>query len=281
MLKSNDIYTINSKNGIEYLTFNKLLEYPEINHAYIFKTNNMSFRLGNNRENMEMVRNNLKKTCDALGFDFKGVARPNYMHTNNVRVIDIGFNEDIRPEERPDLSGDKFPDTDGLITNMAHVPILSTNADCNLIFIIDPVNKVIANVHAGWKGTCTKIIHNAVVKMKAEFGSDPKNLLCFLCPSIRKCHYEVDEKVYLLFKEAFEYTGRLSEIASKGDIVDGEQKYYLDIALPNKILLKEDGVLEENIVDSGICSFCESDKIHSKRAEGDDFGLGAAIIQLN
>jgi len=281
MLKSNDIYTINVKNDIEYLTFNRLMAFREINHAYILKTNNMNFRLGPNRENIEIVNKNLKKTCDALSFDFKGIARPNYMHTNNVRVIDADFNDDIALEDRPDLSGDKFPNTDALITNMSQIPILSTNADCNLILVFDPIKRVIANVHAGWRGTVSKILKNAISKLKLEFGSKPQDILLFFCPSIRKCHYEVDEQVYTQFKKTFEYTGKMQEIALKGEYRDGKQRYLLDIVLPNKLLAIEEGILEKNIVDSGVCSYCESYKVHSKRAEGDNFGLGAALIQIN
>lgn len=281
MLKSNEIYTINENKGVEYLTFNRLLEFPEVKHAYVLKTNDMNFELGPNRVKMTIARANFEKACEAIGLDFKGIARPYQMHTNNVSIVEASFNENVSIEERPDLSGLRFMDTDGLITNLRGVPLATTNADCNLIFMFDPVNKVIANVHAGWRGTFDKIAKNAVIKMKEEFGSNPEDILCFFCPSIRKCHYEVGEEVYARCQEAFEYTGKMDEIASKGDIKEGEQKYYLDLVLPNKLLLLEEGILEENIVDSGICSYCESSKVHSKRAEGDDFSLSAAIIQLN
>ena len=281
MLKNNDIYTIQVKDNIEYLTFNRLLEYPEVKHAYILKTNNMNFRLGPNQSNIMGVKDNLKKVCEALNFDFKGVARPYQMHTNNVSIISFGFNDAVNTEDRPDLTGSSFMDTDGLITNLSEVPIVTTNADCNLILLYDREKRVIANVHAGWRGTFAKITKNAIVKMKSEFGSNPKDILCFFSPSIRKCHFEVDEDVYLKCVEIFEYTGKIPEITSIGDVKEGKQKYYIDTVLINKLMLLEEGVLEENIVDCDICSVCESDKIHSKRAEGDNFGLGAAIIQLN
>lgn len=46
----------------------------------------------------------------------------------------------------------------------------------------------------------------------------------------------------------------------------------------NKLLLEEAGVLKENIFDSGICSVCNSKKVHSRRSDGENFGLGTTIV---
>ena len=47
--------------------------------------------------------------------------------------------------------------------------LATTNADCILLLIYDPIKKVIANVHSGWKGTLQKISVKAVDKMIEEF----------------------------------------------------------------------------------------------------------------
>ena len=156
--------------------------------------------------------------------------------------------------------------------------MMSTNADCNLILMYDPVKMVVGNIHAGWRGTFGKIALNAVNKMKSAFNSNPQDILCFLCPSIRKCHFEVDEDVMEHCRKEFAYTKMLDEIIEIGKIKDGKQKYFIDTVLINKILLEEAGIKPTNIIDSGICSVCCSQKIHSKRAEGECFGLGAAFI---
>ena len=132
----------------------------------------------------------------------------------------------------------------------------------------------------GWRGTFAKIASKAIRKMKEEFHSNPQDIICCLCPSIRKCHFEVDEDVANQCKEIFSSTGRINEIMEKGEIKDGKQKYYIDTILINRILLQEEGILEENIVDSGICSVCHSDKIHSRRAHGVNFGLGCSLIEI-
>lgn len=302
IFENNNIkHVINEK--IEYIQFKKLLEYPEINHAYILKPNNMNFRMKTNFRNIEIVKNNLRRVCDALGFEFNTILRPDYNHTNNVNIIkkgtvntELSNNENINSkvlidemsnsfeiifsEEKPSLKGEMFKDTDGIVTNQNEMTLMSTNADCNLILIYDPVKKVFGNIHAGWRGTFGKIAKNAIRKMKEEFDCNPKDIICCFCPSIRKCHFEVDTDVANECIKIFENTGRLDEIIQEGLIKNGKQKYYIDTLLINKILLIEEGILENNIFDSEICSVCSCDKVHSRRAEGDDFELGCALIQL-
>ena len=259
---------------IEYLQFKRLLKYPDINHAYVFKTHDMNFRVGKDFRLIEQVKDNLKIMCDNCGFKYETIVRPDYNHSNNVAVID---RVDIS-EEVPELRGKRFINTDSLITDKKDITIMSTNADCNILFMYDPVKDVIANVHAGWKGTFDKIAPNAAKKMISTFGCNPKDIEVYLCPSIRKCHFEVDDDVKEICENNFRYTGRLDEIINIGEVKEGKQKYLIDTVLINKILLDEVGILPQNIVDCEICSVCEKEKIHSKRAEGFYFGLGGAFI---
>jgi len=264
------------KNGIKYLQFKKLLKYPEIQHLYILKSKDMNFRLGTNKRRIKEVTENIKKVCNEFEIPLDSIIRPDYNHTNNVQIIDF-----VDKNEVPEISGKRFKNTDGLITNKNNITMMSTNADCNLILIYDPIKHVVGNIHAGWRGTFDRIAYNAVEKMKNEFGSNPKDILCFLCPSIRKCHFEVDEDVKNICEEKFKYTKLLNKIIEEGEIKENKKKYFIDTILINKLLLEEAGVSLENIVDSEICSVCHMDIIHSKRAEGENFGLGAAFIRKN
>lgn len=257
------------KDNIEYLQFKKLLAHEEVNHAYILSSHDMNFRVGNNFEFIDRVKANLKIMCDNCGFDYNTILRPDYDHTSNVNVVD---RVDIS-KEVPEIRGKRFPQTDGLIANQKDITIMSTNADCLLVLLYDPIKKVIGNIHAGWKGSFNKIVKIAIDKMKSEFGCNPEDIEAYFSPSIRKCHFEVDEDVKDICKNNFEYTGRLDEIISMGETKEGKQKYLIDNVLINKILLIESGVKESNIVDSKICSICHKDQIHSRRAEGLNFGL--------
>ena len=144
----------------------------------------------------------------------------------------------------------------------------------------DPVNKVIANVHSGWRGTIQRISVRTVQKMVNKFNCKPENIICCICPSIRKCHFEVENDV----KEIFEKEFKDLKIEQNNDIMEKQkdkEKWNIDTVLINKILLKQEGLKQENIIDSGICSVCNSDLIHSYRVERQGYGLATALIKIN
>ena len=179
------------------------------------------------------------------------------------------------------IYSDNYKDIDGVITDKKDIILATTNADCVLIMLYDNEKKVIANIHAGWRGTFKKISLKVVEMMKEKYECNPEKILCFVCPSIRKCHFEVQDDVKEECEKIFSYTNRLGEIIFNGEIKDGVQKYFIDNVLINKLLLVEAGIKEENIFDSNICSVCHSDLVHSRRADGvENFGLGTALIKL-
>ena len=96
-----------------------------------------------------------------------------------------------------------------------------------------------------------------------------------MCPSIRKCHFEVSEDVKDMFYNQFKTLENTDNFIIKTD-----NRWYIDTILINKIILKQEGILEENIEDSEICSVCNNEIIHSYRAEGENYGLATAIIAL-
>ena len=261
-MKINDSVIYNKKNGIEYIQFKKLLNY-EIKHAYTLKGENINFR-SNSKEN----KSSYKKLFDALDLNSKNLVKPIQNHTSNVRCIDRVVSREL------------LKDVDGLITNKKDIILATTNADCILFLFYDPVKNVIANIHSGWRGTFQKIAEKTVIKMMNYYGSNPKDILCFISPSIRKCHFEVDEDVKDLCDYIFKFTGKTEEFIFKGNIINGKQKYMIDTIMINKILLKEVGLKEENIIDCEICSVCNSEKISSYRVEGKNFKLATLLISL-
>ena len=171
---------------IEYIQFKKLLEYG-IKHAYT-----------------ELELNSYKMLYDELRLDIKSFTKPLQKHTSTIKCID-------RVLEKKEL-----PDVDGLITDKKGITLSTTNADCILFLFYDPVKNVIANVHSGWRGTFQKIGEKAIRKMIEYYKCDPKDILCFICPSIRKCHFEVDEDVKELCEDIFAFTGKLDEFIFPG-----------------------------------------------------------------
>ncbi len=253
---------IKNENGIEYMQFNKLLELG-VKHAYTFKGDGINFR-----SSAKEQEESYKKIFETIGLDINTKVKPNQHHTSNVRCI-----EKI-------MTLDELANVDGLITDKKNLALTTTNADCILFFMYDPIKKVIANVHSGWKGTFQKIAEKTIIKMKNNYNSNPEDILIFINPSIRKCHFEVEDDVKDLCEEIFGFTKKTNEFIVKDEKKENVQKYYIDTIKINKILFKELGIKEENIIDCEICSVCNKEKVHSYRVEGKEFKLATAIISL-
>jgi YfiH family protein len=266
------------KDGVEYLQFRRLLEYKDIiTHAYTLGTN-MNFRTArvNKKPLPEAEFNNAindyKRVCKALETDYVHIVKTNQEHTRNIAIINEKINKD-----KPDLNLEEYWNTDGLITNKSNLLLSTTNADCILLLFFDPIKKVIANIHSGWRGTLQEISVHAVDMMIKEYSCNPKDIICCICPSIRKCHFEVDEDVKKRFYNKFKNLERIYEIIKYNK---NANKYNIDTVLINKIILQNAGLKPENIIDSGICSVCNSDLIHSYRVEKEGYGLATALIEL-
>ena len=268
------------KDGVQYIQFKKLLEYKDIiTHAYSigvdvnFRTARINKQALPENEYKKAIQD-YKNLCDNIGLDYKNVVKTNQQHTDEVKIVTEKENKDFM-----DINLEKYSKTDGLITNKSNFVLSTTNADCILLLFFDPITKTIANVHSGWKGTLQRISVKTIEKMKKEFNCMPENIICCICPSIRKCHFEVDKDV----KEQFENEFKDINISNSIEIMDkqlNKEKWNIDTVLINKILLKKEDLIEENIIDSGICSMCNSDIIHSFRVEKENYGLETALICL-
>lgn len=266
------------KDGVEYLQFRKLLEYKDIlNHAYSLgiNTNFRTARANKEplpKEEYDKAINDYKNLCDSIDTNYINIVKTNQAHTKNIKYVDKKVNEN-----EPDFGVEKYDQTDGLITDKKNLVLATTNADCILLLFFDPVNKVIANVHSGWRGTLQRISVEAVKKMKEEFNCKSENIICCVAPSIRKCHFEVEEDVKDMFYNEFKDLEQINEIIEKSE---KENKWNIDTVLINRVILKDQGLKDENIIDCGICSVCNSDIIHSFRVEKEGYGLATALIEL-
>jgi len=251
------------KQGIEYLQFRKLIKFSnKIHHCYTLKP--LDFKIGD----LERVKKDYEKICESLDLDKKNIYVPSQTHSINIKSI---------KSEMPCIYGAEFKETDGLITDKKEKILSLTFADCICLYFYDPVTNVIANIHSGWKGTYGEIAKSAVRDLKTEYNIDPKNLICCISPSIRNCCFEVDEDLKDMFYEKFKSFKEIKDIIKKSE---DNNKYYIDTVLINKVILKKEGLREENIIDSGICTKCNSDKLHSYRENKEKAGRNAGIITL-
>lgn len=254
-------------NNVEILKFKKLNEYENIELAFSMKPFNF-------RSNGDLEKE-YKEFFYSSNFDFNSLVKPHQNHTDNILVIEKKENINA-----PDMNLRYLENIDALITNSKNIILATTSADCLCVVLYDPKKEIIANIHSGWRGTFKKIVKKAVCKMKDNFLCDPKDIVAFFMPAIRVCHFEVDEDVMLECRNIFEYTNQIDSIIKLGRKVDGIQKYNIDNIMINKLLLEEEGLLESNIFDSNICSVCNCELVHSRRAEGEDFGLGTTVVMM-
>ena len=266
-------------NGIEYIQFRKLLEYKDkINHVYTLGTdwNFRTSKLGKHVITDEQYNKNIlsyKILCKKLDMDYKKIAKPLQNHTDEVKIVKKYINKN-----EPDFNCEEYLETDGLVTNQKNIILGTTNADCILLLFYDPVKNIIANTHSGWRGSLQRISVKTVQKMVNEFNCNPEDIICCICPSIRKCHFEVDKDV----KDMFENEYKDLDKEQLKEIIEEKipnQKWNIDTVLINKIILKKAGLKDENIIDSKICSVCNSNKIHSYRIEKQGYGLNLALIE--
>lgn len=253
--------------NIDYIQFKRLLEYQDIlTHAYTLKHKEINF--GPNLT-MENAKKNYCSLCNEVNLDYNQIVRPAQNHTDKVKNI-------IQKERNTLEYNPKYlTDTDGLITTTSNIILSTTNADCILFLLFDPIHKVIANVHSGWRGTLQEIIIKTVKQMQEINHSNPSDIICCICPSIRKCHFEVDKEVKDLFYNKFKYLPNIDEIIERTG-----NKYHIDTILLNKTLLQNIGLKNENIIDSNICSVCHSNQINSYRIDKENYKLSTAIITL-
>lgn len=233
----------------------------------IYESLNLSFTRG---DEDAAVRENFRRLAGAMETDVSKFVFTDQTHTTNVRRVTAEDAGKGIVKERD------YTDIDGLITNEPGLVLSTFYADCVPLYFVDPVHRAIGMSHSGWKGTVGKMGAVTITAMKREFGTEAKDLVCAIGPSICQDCYEVSEDVADAFKEAF--PGHADEI-----LLDKKNgKYQLDLWRANEIVLTEAGVLKENIAVTNICTCCNPDLLFSHRAShGKRGNLGAFIYLRN
>lgn len=163
---------------------------------------------------------------------------------------------------------------DALITNKKGICLAIQTADCVPVFLFDPVKKVIAVVHAGWRGTVGKLVLKTIEKMSHNFACRGEDIKAGIGPSIHKYAYEVGSEVIDHVVEKFpKYDALLSP-----SMLDG--RAYFDLWEANKILLTDCGLNPNNIEIMGMCSYELDQLFFSARREGVDTGRMVSCLML-
>lgn len=149
---------------------------------------------------------------------------------------------------------------DAVITDKKRVALGISTADCLPILMIDRSKKVIAAVHAGWRGMWRGVVQKAVRTMIEAFESSPEDILAGIGPGIGPCCYEVGTEVVSLFQS--------SSDTSQEFIQEREGKTYLDLGRAAQLKLNEVGIPPKNIETIPLCTACRKDLFYSYRRDG-------------
>ena len=265
--------TLQTENGVSFLTYPALSALPFIRHAFStrlggvstgdFYSMNLSFGRGDPDEN---VLENYRRFCMAAGFNFQSLTASAQDHHTYVRCITekekgIGI---TKPRDMQSV--------DGLVTNQRGITLVTYYADCTPLFFADPVKKVVALAHAGWRGTAGGIGKQAIKTMQDKYACNPADIIAAIGPAIGSCCYEVDEDCcrHFLAMDALD-TARF--VFSKGG-----GKYMLDLLEANRQILLKAGVKQTHITVSDVCTCCNSQLLWSHRATHGKRGGMAAFI---
>jgi len=225
----------------------------------IYKSLNCGPGSNDNRKN---IKKNLQIVRKKISKKAKNIFLVHQMHGNKFIFIDKTYNNKDKPK------------ADAIITNQKKFPIAVLTADCAPILVYDDKIKMIAAIHAGWKGAFKDIIKR-VIKFMIKKGCKSENITAAVGPTISQKNYEVKED----FKRKFIKKDKKNYIFFKYK----KNKLYFD--LTKYIYASLRAIKVKNIDILKIDTFDIKNKFFSARRalklKHDDYGRNISIIMLN
>lgn len=230
------------RDGVAWLQFELLSNEKDVVHGVFLRSGgvssgsfdslNMSVYVGDKPEH---VKANMQKAKEILNIGH--IQKGKLVHGDKVGKI-------VQKNKAP--NGEQ----DALITACRDVGIMITHADCQAAIFYDPINKVIANVHAGWRGSVLNIYEKTIDEMKQHYGTKPEDLLVCLSPSLGP-----EDAQFLNYKT--ELPEHFWEYQHK--------PLYFDFWAITKAQLKKCGVLDHHIEVAGISTLSCQDFFSYRR----------------
>lgn len=225
-----------------------------------------SLNLGSNTsDSPHSVQGNRSLLARAFGTKVEKLVMATQTHGTDLLVID---------EPNSDFGHFLKIECDGIITNQAGVMIAVGVADCLPLLLLDPVKRVVAALHAGWKGTAGNIAAKGVESLVKLFGSSCHDILAAAGPCIGSCCYEVDAPV----RDAFQAANPVVWDNCTTGTADGRWK--LDLAAANRLQLLDAGLEDGKIEVARQCVCCQHDWFFSYRRDEGETGRQAGFIML-
>lgn len=239
-----------------------------------FTTRELSLKSGEREDLAEEVKLNKKLVCKGLGIPDKNLIIPQQTHSENIAVVG-------QTSSQCTLSTSLIENTDAVVTNQCKSALGLNFADCVPIMFYDPVKKVIASAHAGWRGTVAKIGPKTVLKMIEEFGSNPEDIIALIGPSIGKCCFEVKDDVMNILKSSLSrdvYPPPQSSPSRGEEVALVFTQTCADLKQINKIQLLASGLKKIDVCE--YCTSCSNELFFSYRKEQGNAARHSSVIML-
>ena len=248
----------------------KLSEWKEISHGFFNKLGGKSIGIykslncgPGSKDKKSNVKKNLNKVRKKISTKAKNIFLLHQFHSNEFVFIGKNFKFNKRKIK-----------ADAIITNQKKLPIAVLTADCVPILLYDNKKKIIAAIHAGWKGAFKGIIKKVINFMLLK-GCKKNSITAAIGPSIQQNSYNVGNE----FRERFIKKNRFNRIFFK------TKKNIIYFNLPNfvKSQLKSNKITKIDMIN--IDTFVTKNNFFSARQslklKHDDYGRNISIIMIS
>lgn len=202
----------------------------------------------------EAISKNRSILCQTLGIDDHQLIMPHQVHQSEVAQIDEGFCACTDAEKSLRLEG-----IDAVMTHLPNVCIGVSTADCIPLLIYDSQCRVVAAIHAGWRGTVKRIARETISAMHDAYGSMAHDMIVQIGPGISLDSFEVGDEVYAQFEAAGFDMRAISQ---------RREKWHINLPECNRLQLIDAGVPACNIRMTDICTVKQSSSFFSARCLG-------------
>ncbi|HKN76145.1 MAG TPA: peptidoglycan editing factor PgeF [Candidatus Acidoferrum sp.] len=274
--------------GLKLLQVPALTKLPWLIHAFSTapggisplgteKVLNLAFTDWDTRENIQVNRRRFQTAAGAKDLPLITLKQ---FHSDVIHLFNTASADSCRG--------------DASITNRPNLLLAIQTADCVPILLVDPKKRAIAAIHAGWRGTLARIAAKTIGKMQMHFGTNPRDLLAAIGPSIGPCCYEVGTEVATQFLSQFPDAPSYFDEFRTGDEPNpiqwlnmrppGHQPppkgVLLDLRKANRSQLQSAGLHPQNIHTIDLCTACRPDLLFSYRKQGPASARLMSVIAL-
>jgi len=208
----------------------------------------------------DVVSENYRRVAAALGLPPESVAGVRQMHGAEILIVD----RERTPAELRSFGAD------GLVTGESGILLTVRVADCFPVLLADPVRRIAAAVHAGWRGTLAGVVPEAIRVLVEDKGCRSQDLRVAIGPGIGFCCFEVGHGIAALFEQ--------KQQCRSAEVRESAASVFLDLAAINARQALEAGIPDEQIWKAGLCTKCDTARFYSHRRDGKKTGRCVGAI---